>query len=247
MTNTISKPRFEEVVAVTTMKVTTMNLPDFGLKFNAQCVSPMKFAGLRQADYGLGFRMPIMPELVPLVYTSLEHQDKETAKNVIKTLRERRLTGNTGVHYVPEGMYVQDDPDLVNGRVSMSQKALEGKLGSYEERGVVFSDDKSVRFVPYGFSRESQKSSLDLAGNSGVIALTGSEESAEMLAKASEHYKVNPYLWALSNVDSPETRVAILVSDRLDGRLGVIAYGSEHDNGWGSFGVLKNAEGVAEK
>lgn len=233
METAITKPSFEEVVGVT-----TMNLND-GLRFNAQEVGPMNFAGLRNADYGKGFRMPTMSELVSLVYASLENQkDYDTAKNVVKTLRNYWLTGNTGVLYVPEGMFVQDNPNLKEGRISMDQKTLEKKLNSHEEKGVVFSKDRNVRFVPYEFKRESQ-TPLELSKNTGVIALVGGEENAEKIAKASGHYKSNPYFWTLSKVDSPTTRVADLDSGDFGGRLDVDA-GDFEDYGRGrSFGVLK--------
>lgn len=240
MEKTITKPSFKEVVVVT-----TIDLDDIGLKFNAQRVGPMNFAGLRQADYGKEFRMPTMPELVPLVYASLENKDYETAKNVIKTLRTNWLTGNTGILYVPDGMYVQDNPQLEKGRVSMNQKTLVEKLGTHEEMRVIFSDDKTIRFTPYNYKRESQ-SALELSKNTGVIALTGSEENAEKIARASEHYKIKPYFWALSDVDSPKTRVADLNSSGFDGRLAVDAHYSV-DLGRFSFGVLKDAEGIGQK
>lgn len=233
MEKTIKKPTFKETVAVTTME-----LPDANLVFNSQRVGPMNFAGLRQADYGLDFRMPTMPELVPLVYASLENKNYDTAKNVIKTLKNHWITGNTGILYVHDGMFVQDNPKLENGRVSMNEKTLEKRLGKHEERGVVFSDDKSVRFVPYGFKRESQ-GALELSKNPGVIALTGGEENTEKIARASEHYKVKPYFWALSNVDSPQTRVADLYSDDFGDRLDVGAYDSGDGGVRYSFGVLK--------
>jgi len=232
MTKTITKPSFREVVAVT-----TMNLDDEGLTFNSQRVGPLNFAGLRNADYSPGFRMPTMPELVPLVYASLENQDYDTAKNIVENLRRNWLTGNTGILYVPpEGMFVQDNPDLRDGRISMNQEVLEARLGSHEERGVVFSDDKSARFTPYEFVRGEQ-SSLTLSENPGVIALVGGEEKAEKLARASEHYKTKSYFWALDKVDSPQIRVAGLLPDSFNGRLSVGAYDGE-GCGWSSFGVL---------
>ena len=233
MTKTITKPRFEEIKAIT-----TINLPDDELVFNAQRVGPMNFAGLRQADYGLGFRMPIMPELVPLVYACLENNEYKTAKDVIKTLRSNWLTGNTGILYVPKGMYVQDNPELKDGRISMNQKVLEKRLGKNEEKGVVFSDDKTIRFTPYNYKRKSQ-SSLDLSKNTGIVALVGGEENAEKLAKVSEHYKMNPYFWAMENVDSPQTRVAVLGSLGFGGGLYVVAGGSEYGDDGFSFGVQK--------
>jgi hypothetical protein len=241
MTETITRPRFEEVVAVT-----TMNLPDEGLTFNAQRVGPTTFGGLREADYGERFRMPTMPEIVPLVYASLKNQDYDTAKNVVKTLRDRWITGNTAVLYVPDGMFVQDNPEMKNGRILMSQKVLEGKLGSTQEKGVVFSDDRTIRFTPYNYARESQ-TPLQLSSNTGVVALVGGEENAEKPAKASEHYKAKPYFWALDNVDSPQVRVAGLFSGDFGVRLFVVANGSEYDDDRCSFGVLDDAVGVAPK
>ncbi len=228
---TKAKPKFEEVVA-------TMNLPDEGLIFNAQRVGPMNFNRLRNADYGEGFRMLTMPELVPLVYASLENKEYDTAKNVIKTLRNHWITGDTGILYVPEGMFVQDNPKLKDGRISMNQKALEKKLGSHEEKGVVFSDDKTIRFTPYNYGRESQ-TPLELSANTGIIALVAGKENAEKLAKASEHYKKGPCFWALQDVDSPQKRVAVLFSYDFAGRLVVLAFDSEVDVVRYSFGVLE--------
>lgn len=240
MEKTIVKPSFEE----------TMNLLDVGLRFNAQRVGPTNFRGLREADYGKGFRMPTMPELVPLVYASLENQDHDTAKNVVKTLKRNWITSNTGIFYAPEGMFVQDNPELKDGKILMNQKALESKLGSHRERGVMFSDDRSVRFTPYKFTpykfKIGSQSALDLARNSGIIALVGGGENAEKLAKASEHYRAEPYFWTFDRVKSPQTRIVGLISgdffdidvDFVFG-LGIYANDSEYLAGRFSFGVQK--------
>jgi len=239
MKKTITKPKFKETIAVTTIEL------DDGLVFNAQRVGPMNFNGLRNADYGPGFRMPTMPELVPFIYASLENKNYNAAKNVVKTLRNHWIAGNTGILYVPDGMFVQDNPELKK-RISMNQKTLKGKLGKHEEKGVVFSENRNIRFVPYGFKRESQ-SALELSTNTGIIALVGGEENAEKIAKASEYYRLNPYFWALENVDSPQIRVADLYSGGFDDGLGVDAGSSESGGGRFSFGVLKDAEGIVAK
>ena len=74
MQQTIRKPSFREVVAVT-----TMNLDDLGFIFNAQRVGPMNFNALRNADYGRSFRMSTFPKLIPLVHASLENEGYEMA------------------------------------------------------------------------------------------------------------------------------------------------------------------------
>jgi len=243
MTKTNEKPKFEEVAAVT-----TMNLPDVGLRFNAQRVGPTTFRGLRETDYGEGFRMPTMPEIVPLVYASLGNKNYDTAKNVVKTLKTAWVAGDTVIHYFPEGMFVEDIPKMKSGRiVTPTFKVLEKRLGSHMERGVIFSDDKSIRFTPYEFTpykfKRGSQTSLELSTNTGIIALVGGKENAEKLAKASKHYRTNPYFWVLENVDSPVTRVAVLGSHYVLGDgLGVGAAFDEDLDDRCSFGVLKDAE-----
>lgn len=229
MTN--EKPKFEQV--------TTMNLSDVGLRFNAQKIGLRNFFKLRHIDYGKGFRMPTMPELVPLIYSSLKNKEHDTAKNVVKTLKKDQIIGNTGILYVPKGMFVQDNPELKGIIISMNQQALEMRLGSHKERGVVFSDDGSVRFTPYNFKRKSQ-TPLELSINTGIIALVGGEENAEKLAKASERYRAKPYFRALEKGPSV-TRVAGLSSDYLliNSRLVVDADDIEGFVSRFSFGVQK--------
>ncbi len=226
----MEKPRFEQV--------TTMSLPDVGLRFNSQRVGPTTFKGLRENDYGEGFRIPTMPELVPLVYASLKNKNHDIAKDVIETLKNHWLTGNTGILHVSKKMFVQDNPEIKDGRIFMNQKALESKLGSHEERGVFFSDDRSVRFTSYDFKRKSQ-TPLELSINTGIIALVGGEENAEKLAKESGHYKVSPYFWVLENVDFPIIRVADLYSHHLNDQLIIRANNDESFTYNYSFGAQK--------
>jgi hypothetical protein len=233
------KPSFKETIGITTIDL------DNGLQFNAQRIGPTNFKGLREADYGKGFKMATMPELTSLIYASLENKDYSTAKQIIKTLKENWIRGNTGILYTPEGMYVQDNPKLKDGRVSMDEKTLKNRL-SKDENGISYSKDKNIRFTPYGFKTEKQ-TSLELSNNKGLITLVNGEENAQNLAKSSEHYKIKPYFWALTKVESPQTRVAGLDSCSFDGRLGVSASGYGGFGGGCSFGVSRNARSAASK
>ena len=184
--------------------------------------------------------------MTELVYASLENKDYQTAKEVISTLKKYWLAGNTVVHYFPKGMFVDDNPEMKGGRIVCPDfKTLESRLGKHEEKGVVFSDDKRTRFTPYNYKTDSQNA-FELSQNTGVIALLGGEEKAEKIARASGHYKINPYFWALSNVNSPQSRVADLGSGNFDVRLVVDAVDSEYYAYRYSFGVLdKDTAGVA--
>lgn len=236
----MTKPKFEELTLIT--------LPGTEFVFGAQRFGPTTFKGLRENDYGEGFRMPTIPELVNLVYASLENKKEyKTAKNVVKTQKHHWITGNTAVHYFPKGMFVQDNPELKGGRIFMNQKTLQSKLGSREEKRVVFSDDGSIRFAPYGFKRGFQ-TPLELSINTGIIALFGGEKNAEEFAKASEHYKAKPSFLAVENVDSPITRVANLGSYTIFGnRLDVDANSDEGSSNKYSFGIFEGAEGILQK
>jgi len=210
------KPRFEEIEGVT-----TMNLPYAGLKFNAQRVGPRDFYELRDVDYGEGFWMPTIPELAPLIHASLENKRKyETAKHVVMALKNHTLTGNTAIHYFPKGMFVDDPPDIGSMATILTPtlKVLEERLGKHEEKGVMLSDDGRLRFTPDDFKRGPQ-TSLELSTNKGLIAVTGSGENAEDLARASDHYKKNPRFLVLEGVDHPTTRIVCLDSGHLAHKL----------------------------
>jgi len=213
-----------------------MNLDYVGPIANSQRVGPMNFIGLRDTDYGNGLRMPTISELLRLVHASFEDEECETARQVIETLKNYWLMGNTGVLYTRDGMFVQDNP-IAQGGIFMEQKTLMGKLGSHEEKGVVFSDDGLVRFTPCEFKVRILNHS-ELAKNSGVIALTGSLENAEKLAQVSaHHYKSNPFFWALGKVDSPEIRIAGLDSRKFGRSLCVVANYFGNRGSRYSFGV----------
>lgn len=247
MEKATTKPNFREVGGI-------INLADVGLTFNAQGVGPMNFPRLRKADYGPGFRMPTMSELVSLVHASLENPEYESARNVVRTLRNHWLTGNTGILYTKKGMFVQDNPKIKYRSISMDKKTLDKILGSHEGKRVVFSDNRKVRFVPYGFKTGEQTPS-ELSRNLGVIALVDGEENAEKTAKASEHYRLNPYFWVLSSIESSQpsivaqvtltkkqgaskvVSVAVLDWGNFGDRLGVGASGSEDGGDGCSFGV----------
>jgi len=250
-TGTEEKPKsiFEEIITVTkknseiSATFWTFNLPDVGLSFNSERIGPLNFNDLRNADYGFGFRMPTLQELVKLVYASFEHHDYMTSRIVKKALKKNCLAGNTGILYTEEGMYVQDNPRLIDKRISMDQKDLDKSL-AYVKNRVFFSNDETVRFTRYGFKIESQ-TSLELSKNRGVIALVGNEENAEKIAKISRNFRVDPYFCALDNVDLPRVRVAGLASDGPCGRLDVDAYyDGLNFNTRCSFGVFGESKGV---
>ena len=73
--------------------------------------------------------------------------------------------------------------------------------------------------------------------NAGIATIFGSWENAELIAKSSEHYSINPYFWAFEKVDSPQKRVPALDSVDFGDRLNVSGYYFDGIDCWFSFGV----------
>ncbi len=224
------KPSFRE-------KGNLIILDDSKLIFNSQLVKASNFFDLRLANYGSEtFNMSTMPELVELVYASLENQDHEIAKEIANTWRREWASGDTATYYFSEGMFVEDTPNLIKfiGVEKPSFKTLERKLGKHEEKGVVFSDDGRTRFTPYNYKTGLQ-SHLELSRNTAAIAFAGGEEKAEKLAKASEHYSKHLFFRVLDS-ESSIPRIADLGAVNFEGRFFVDACGLQNTDRY-SFGV----------
>jgi hypothetical protein len=204
MTNT----KLEEIPA-------TLNLPNSGLIFSKE-KGGGTFEQLRKFNYGPGFRMSTIPELVQLFYSYFENEKYPADREVRCMLGDYFIAGNTATHYFNTGVFVEDFPEVEKGKiVTPNRGKLEKRLGRTEERGVIFSDDRLVRFVPYGFAIGLQ-SSLELAKNPGIIALTGSEENAEKLAEVARHYDMRFDLYFANNENLSKSGVAVIYSKYLN-------------------------------
>ncbi len=173
------------------------------ISFVSPAFGPDNYVNVGNQIIEAGLESPTMAQTANLVYGAWENPKEKYSSDIISKLRNNWLWGFNGLLYVPnEGIYIQDRPEIKNGRVFMDKNDLVDKLAS---------KDPSVRFVPFGtFKRESQ-SSLELAKNPFVQALAG-EEGADKLARVADNYKVEPFVGVLDNVNHLTTRVASLDS-----------------------------------
>ena len=63
----------------------------------------------------------------------------------------------------------------------MKETDLKSKLNLKEEEKVIYSDDGSIRFVPYGF-KSGEMNSDEIRRNPFIIALSSGQENAEKIA-----------------------------------------------------------------
>lgn len=153
-------------------------------------------------------RTPTMAQTASLVNTAFNSDDRYS-EEIKQLMKDSGLWAFTGILYVPgEGAYIQDYPEVKEGKPYMEKSDLVSKL---EKK------DPSVRFAPFGF-KINEMTPKELAKNKFVIALAG-EEGADKLAEVAGKHNINPYLWSFESVDKLETKVSALCSGRGSGRL----------------------------
>jgi hypothetical protein len=185
-----------------------------------------------------GLRKPTFAETVSLAYDAFV-TDRENAysKQVRELMKSSWLRASNGILYVPnKGAYIQDYPEFKNGQVNMNERDLVKYLES---------NDRSVRFVPFGYKLEYQ-TSKELENNPFIRGLAGKEE-AEKLAKISDKFKNKPYVWSFDNVNEPQIRFACLDSNWLvvDG-LSVDGCDRFGNDGGFAFGVSGSSVSEAD-
>lgn len=209
---------------------------DKELIFNCPAKGPDTYANVQKQITQDKLTPPTAAEIASLVHAAWQNPDEKYSKKIIELLRTNYLWCFTGNLYVPnKGVYVQDNPKVKDGKVSMNREDLEKRLES---------NDSSVRFVPFGF-KIGEQSALKLVKNPWIIALVG-EEGAEKLAEVSDKYKYKPYVWSFENVGKETAKVSELGSGWgwYCGRLRVGGfYFDDYRYGY-AFGVSGDAEGV---
>ena len=205
--------------------------PNGVISFVAPAFGPGTYADVNSRILEAGLEEPTMAQTANLVHAAWQNPNEKYSSDIIKKLRSNWLWTFNGLLYVPnEGIYIQDRPEIRNGRVFMDKSDIVKKLGA---------KDPSVRFVPFGtFKRESQ-TSLELAKNPFIQALAG-EEGADKLAQVADKYSNKPYVWAFDKKDVSQltARVAGLDSWGILGG-GLLVSGDDWDDSYDgyAFGV----------
>jgi len=228
-----------------------------GRVYTASAIGPLNFCDLRLSNYGKGFRQATFGELLDLVYESYFNQGNEGACKVVEVAKEYLLSGNTSVIYTPELVIVQDMPRIdknwaimtvngmtndgkpvENGGIIMNPRNLIAKLSKSANKGVKFSDDGTIRALPYGFETGFQTLEK-MVDNPFPIALTGDLKAPVKLAQIEqERQHLRGFIWALDEGTKNKIRVPVL--DVLS-EYGIGASWNGYDKQGHSFGVLENS------
>ena len=204
-------------------------------------MGPGTYADVNSRILEAGLEEPTMAQTANLVHAAWQNPNEKYSSDVIRKLRSNWLWASNGLLYVPnEGVFIQDRPQIKNGKVFMDKNELTRKLSD---------EDPSVRFVEFGTYKRESQSSLELSRNTFVRALAG-EEGAEKLAEVADKYNYKPYVWALNGKDVSQltAKVAGLYSRAFVGcGLGVGGGIWVADGGGYAFGVLNESRSDASK
>ncbi len=165
---------------------------------------------------------------------------------IIRILRDSQFLEFTGNLYLPkgkgqisDGVLMEDDPEVINGRFLMYREDLTKRLeGSRSLKcGVLVSKCGGVRFVPFGY-KTGEQSASDLGRNPNIIGKYG-EEDAEKIAEVAGRYDLNPILTTHCHVNEETIRGSALVQS-ADGRINISGVDSGSWIGH-AFGLIKVA------
>lgn len=148
------------------------------------------YAEVKKDIENQGLRTPTFAEMVSLVDFFITKRYSKNNPKYFKDFEKEytnSLLGFTGILYLPRGqgnyhngVIIQDNPPLIEGRIIMNKPDLLQKL----EKG-----DKSTRFVPYGYKTHDYdlRKGIGLEKHPLIVGIAG-EEGAEKLAKISKRY-----------------------------------------------------------
>lgn len=187
------------------------------LEFVYPSYGPGSYFDVEKAIKRDGCKTPSMAEIASLLNATSPCMDITS---------DKILWAFTGNLYVSnEGVYIQDNPQVANGKLLMDRKSLVEKLES---------GDKSVRFVPTGF-RTGNHTPRQLEESSYIIALAG-EEGAEKLAEVASRYRFGLYLHAFAYVREERVEVSALTMGYCSLKLNTEGSWDHFEEGH-SFGV----------
>ncbi|MDP1695576.1 MAG: hypothetical protein Q8L29_01530 [archaeon] len=201
------------------------------LTFIHPCAGPNTYVKVGEQIESQNLRKPTFAEITSLVHSAHQNLDNKYSEEIVHILKKGYFWGFNGILYVQnEGAYIQDLPEIKNGRVSMDKSQLVKRLEA---------NDSSVRFVPFGFRTEEQ-SLIDIAKNKFVIALAG-EGGADKLAEIAEKFSKKLYVWSFNEVQGEITNVPAL-GDYIGDWLGLGGLDCDGCVGGYAFGVSESGE-----
>jgi len=183
-------------------------------------------------------QLPTAEQVASLVHSAYDSQEPE-AQEIQRIMKDRYFWIYNRNLWVPEGVYVVQDPEAIGLSEQLDREDLEKRLQDANEvNGIRISQDGTLRYAPketYNLGEHTQKS---LAKDGFVIASFGLE-GARKVADLSTKFNDKPYVWGVETSKDPIQRVSALYSVwDFDHWLGVS--GSSHGNyyrGGYSFGV----------
>ena len=183
-----------------------------------------------------GLKRPISSETSSLVCDAFQNPNGEYESQILNVLKSNWLWEFTGNLYLPksseevsDGVLLEDYPQIINGRLTINKVSLIKRLQA---------NDKSVRFVPFGY-KIGEQTSKELGENLYIVARYG-EEGAEKIARIASKFKDKPRVLSFESIDKETAKMSVLYGDFFNGRLCVDSGYWDGDDVGHSFGVVSS-------
>lgn len=180
---------------------------------------------------------PNFGESASLAYAAWQAPEEKYSAEVIRVLKDHLLLGFTGSLPTKEGIYIEDNPEIKDGKAVMNLSSLEKRLREGDPR---------VRFVPISKLKSGKMDASELAKSFYLIGLAG-KEGAEKSAEIAGKYPYKPFLY----IPSSENYAALSGLDVYVVGYGdwLRVYGGIGFRGadWCAFGVLDRTGEASSK
>jgi len=158
------------------------------LTFSYPYKGPDIYTNVKEAIVQDNLKPATMAETIYLLHSAFNSGDKYSDE--IRDLVKHRYIWSfiRSRHFTNKGVFVYDEDDHeIFGDLPLNQ--LEQLLGQKEENSEVYSGDRTLRFVPFGYQIE-EITPLQLSKNPYMQALAG-EKEAYKLAEFSDQHQEN--------------------------------------------------------
>ena len=156
--------------------------------FNPEILGPFDYLDFREIENQKKqeeLRQATLGEIISIVYFSLDRKNKKQ-KKIIDIFENKKIVGRTLSLINNQGIFIDDNPYLSYARGDLRRyfSFLKQKLESKNQDGVIYSEDKNIRFASSLLENSEIK-------DSRLTAILGNQENKEKLKTIAEKYEIN--------------------------------------------------------
>lgn len=158
------------------------------------CMPYDNFFEARKDMENRSLSMPTTTEAISLFYAASQDTKNHYSGEIIGTFAVDHLFTNNGLLWTNDGVYIEDNPLVADGRIQMDKTDLDNRIQN---------NDRTARFAPYGF-KTGWQTFHEIEENPFVVGLAGMEGTSK-LAKIAADKNIEVYIGGLELTSESDT------------------------------------------